>query len=676
MSRRPFFFLAALVVALGYGSSAQAERLYGNYRGPEDAKSADTSQDQSAETSSEPEQTGPSAGDSGDSGGGLGSGGSDSGGGGDSGGGDSGGGDSGGGDSGGSDSGGSDLGGGSSGSDGSSAGAQDDGGGGLSSGGGGGGGRPGKGGGASASEKFELVSWYFEHNREEFLYRVASERNRRIQIPLGTATAILGRMPRDERVRTPVTPEDRERIFDILKSATIDKESVVRDAAVIALGKLGTPQAVEVLLERLRLESNRAVKQDTLLALGLTRSPDALQPLIDHLKERNLASFALLGLGLTGDTEKAAPAVLEYLESGAKRGKASDETLACAAMALGALEYGGAVDALAAELKSRSSSKVAQVYACTALGRIGGDVAQKALLKAMAGKDLEVRRAAALALGNFPDASVLKTLSGKDGIKGNSDPLLAGFSAIAAGSILEQLPESEWKKVPDAIREIAIAPNKSKIKAQYANIALAMFGGFDNEMRRFYTEELSGTGLDPDTMSALAMASGVAGLAAATPMLEEIAGSVSRDPKLGSYSALALGMMGEGGSERAKLLRGIYDRVDRDDVRRGATLALGLVGDRNDIGFLVSVIKRDEDKWLGRFTRGAAVVAIGLIGAGKTIQQVKGLLSNPNANTRAFGVSALGYLADKDPAPRLPRLFGRNNFRVEFEAVKAVMGQL
>ncbi len=673
MSRRSLFFLAALVVALGYGTPAHAERLYGNYRGPEDAKSADTSQDQAADTSTEPDQTGPSAGSSGDGSGGLGSGGS---GGGDSGGGDSGGGDSGGGDSGGGDSGGSDLSGSGGSSDGASAGGNDDGSGGISTSGGGAGTGRGKGSAASATEKFELVAWYFEHNREEFLYRVAAERNRRIQLPVGTVSAILGRMPRDVRVRTPVTPEDRERIFDILKSATIDKQSVVRDAAVMALGKLGTPQAVEVLLERLRVEPNRAVKQDTLLALGLTRSPDAIDPLIRYIKKRRVTSFALLGLGLTGDAEKAAPAVLEFFKSGVKRGKAKPEDLACAAMALGALEYSEAAGPLTSALKSKGTPQMVQVYACTALGSIGGESAQKALLKALDSKHLQVRRAAAVALGNFPNASVLKVLMGKDGIKNNADTLMAGLAAIGAARILDALPESEWKKAPDLIREVAMSSNKSKIKAQYANIALAIFGGFDKEMRRYYTDELSGTSLDPDTMSALAMAAGVADLGAATPMLEEIAGSVGRDPKLGSYAAIALGMIGGGGTERAKLLRKVFDRIERPDVQRGAVMALGLVGDRNDIPFLINVMKRTEDKWLGRFTRGAAAIAVGLIGDGKSVQELQKLLRNPDANTRAFGVSALGYLADKDPSPRLPTLFAHNNFRVEFEAIKAIMGQL
>ena len=69
---------------------------------------------------------------------------------------------------------------------------------------------------------------------------------------------------------------------------------------------------------------------------------------------------------------------------------------------------------------------------------------------------------------------------------------------------------------------------------------------------------------------------------------------------------MALGMVGGSSNERARKLRKIYSEVDRDDVRRGAVLSLGLVGDRNDVKFLINVIKDSEDRWLARYTRGAA----------------------------------------------------------------------
>ena len=240
--------------------------------------------------------------------------------------------------------------------------------------------------------------------------------------------------------------------------------------------------------------------------------------------------------------------------------------------------------------------------------------------------------------------------------------------------MLREFPASEWKKIPDEIRDAAKSHNKSKLKAQYANIALAILGGIDGDVRRYYAEELAGAAADPDTLSAMAMAAGVAAESSVEPMLEEIAQSVSRDPKLASYAAMSLGLMG-GGPERARLLRQIY-KVDRHDVRRGAVAALGLVGDRRDVPFLIDVITDTKDKWLGRFTRGAAVTALGMIGDSQSIPRLQQLLSDPDADTRAFAVSALGNLGDKDARPRLPQLFARNNFRVEFESIKAVMGQL
>ncbi len=660
MLNRNLLVLSFLVVALGYAAPANAERLSGSYRGPEDAKAADTSQDESEEeTSNEVDSSGPEAGESGDDGGGLGSG-------------------SEGGSEGGSESSGEGLGGGGGGSEGESAGgASDSGDGGLSSSGGGssGGGRPGGGGGASATEKFELVSWFFEHNREEFVYRVAAERNRRVKLPPYSSVGILSVLPEIERERSPVTPEDRERIFDILKSATIDKHSVVRDAAVIALGKLGTPKAVEVLLERRKLESSGDVQEDTLLALGMSRNKDATAALLETLGKKRNVQYALLGLGLSGDAELAGPAALEYFDSNIRRAK-NDHALACAAIALGGLRYGDGVGSLTKALKSKKTPNIVKVYVVQALGRIGGDDAQKALIKALDGKDQQVRRASALALGEFIDSDVLKVLADKRGLKNNADPLMAGFAAVSMGSILDELAETEWKRYPEAIREVALATRKSKIKSQYANVALALFGGIDNETRRFYKEELGDTSMDPETMSALAMSVGLAGESSVESELVELASSMSRDPKLGSYAALAIGMIPGQAEDQAKALREIYRKVDRDDVRRGAIAAMGLVGDRKDVKFLIGILKAKEDSWLGGYTRGAAAMSLGLIRDGESVAKIQALLRSPDKRTRAFAVAALGFLADKDPSPVLSSLVGRNNFRAEFPAVKVVLSHL
>src|SRR5207247_1942609 len=130
-----------------------------------------------------------------------------------------------------------------------------------------------------------------------------------------SSAMVFGVLPRDTRQRSEITAEDKDKIFDILKKELqFSNESVVRDAAIVALGKLGSPQAVELLKTRLKpdVERDYQVRQDTLVAIGLTRSPDAAPLLIDALHsdkspKKDWASFAMLGLGLTQDAERAAP---------------------------------------------------------------------------------------------------------------------------------------------------------------------------------------------------------------------------------------------------------------------------------------------------------------------------------------------------------------------------------
>ena len=128
-------------------------------------------------------------------------------------------------------------------------------------------------------------------------------------------------------------------------------------------------------------------------------------------------------------------------------------------------------------------------------------------------------------------------------------------------------------------------------------------------------------------------------------------------------------------SEQVKALRRIA-KSDREDVRRGAVLALGLVGDRRDVDFLVGVMKSKEESWLGRYTRGAAAMAIGLIGDGESVGKVQNLLGSSDKTTRALAVATLGWLADKDDVPALRSMVARNNFRTEFDTLQVVLGHL
>lgn len=678
MMRRNFYFLALVATSLTLGAGdAFADRLGAAYRGPEDNKATDTGTDTATDAGEAegPDTTGPEAGGGDDGGGGLSEGGGETGG-------SEGGsepppeGGEGGGSS--SEGGGSSLGGGGESGGGASAGgAQPSGGGGDLGGGGAAGGRGRSG--SNAQQAFQRVMWYFEHNREQYVYDVAARQASRVVAPRYSSIDVLGVSPRDVRVRAQISATDRDVIFDLLqKNAKRGNVAIVRDAAVLALGKMGSDAAVDVLIERFTAEPSIEVKQDILLALGQSRSDRALETLSKALGDRHLQSFALMGLGLTGDSEKAGAVVLQFFKKNSRSTKGKVDALCSAAVAMGALRYEPAVADLAAVAKSKKTPTVLQVYCTHALGSIGDDKAMKSLQDLFKKSDLEVSRAAALALGASDDPKVLSVLEGKGGL-GKADPLVSGFAAISMAEIMSRVPETEHRKYPEALREVAVKPEKDSVKAQYAHLALAMFGGgFDNDLRKYYQEQFAESKLSEDVRSALIMSAGVAGIDSHLPTLLEMAGNRGQDPKARSYAAMSAGMLGAASdsSRTAEALKKIYAETDDPDVRRGAIFGMGLVGDRDDVPFLIDALKAKEDNWLSEYTRGAAVVAIGMIRDSDSIGKLQGLLGHPDERTRAYALAALGYLADKDQVPTMPKLFKRNNFRQEFDTLRVVMGNL
>ena len=698
MTRRTLYVLSVIAVLLA-ARGAYAERLGGSYRGPEDLtkeKDSGSGADTSGGSSSSGGDTG-----KGDSGGGGGGGTGSEGG---SAGGGSGGGS--GGSEGGGSGGGSEGGGGSSAPSGPDAGGGGDSSTGKSGGGGTSGGSSGapssgsssstggRGKAASTTDQFYVASWFFEQNREQLIARYNATQNRRVRVPRNSSAAVFGVLPLDTRQRADVSTEDRNKVFDVLKTnVKFAKEAVVRDAAAIALGKLGTPAAVELLKAQLAIEADLAVKQDILVALGMSRSKDAVPLLVDTLKNDKggkLASFALLGLGLSQDADRptATAAVLDYFNANLRKSGFEDQ-LSCAAVALGALRSPEAVKPLVTGLASaKGVPDVVRCYCAQALGKFGSlegkdnedavHAAEKALESALEKSGQEVERAAAAALGNFKDASVAKLLANKQGI-GKPDPLTAGLAAVSLGRVLSEIDEDEWKGAPDELRTVAQSPEKGAVKSQYAHLALSYFGGYDKDVRKYYMTAFTESKLDKDVLSAMAMSAGLGGFSTAQNALRDIAKDAGRNVNTRGYAAMAMGMVGQAqAKDTAKALRDLLDSVgDAPEVRRGIVLGLGFVGDANDVPKLVNLIETTkEDLAMARYVRGAAVIALGMIRDGNSIGKVQELTGRADPRTRAYALAALGCLADKDDVPAMSQLFDAANFRAKCASIDALMHQL
>jgi HEAT repeat protein len=350
-------------------------------------------------------------------------------------------------------------------------------------------------------------------------------------------------------------------------------------------------------------------------------------------------------------------------------------------IALGALRHADAVGPLSKAMLLKSMPEVVRCYCAQALSRIRGDAALKALEEVLGnkGSDQEIARAAAIALGEFGDPAAAKVL--RNTSIDRPDPLTAGLAAISLGRVLGQIDEEEWKTAPDELRALAVKPEKDAIKSQYANIALSFFtGGFDAAVRKWYSSDKIGK-LDKDTLSAIAMASGLGSVTSSQPELLKLAQDQGANVYARCYAAMALGMLGQASStatETAAQLVEVYRSSQDPNVQRGAILGLGFVGDRRNVQFLVTVLEAKEDAPLVRYTRGAAVVALAMIRDGESIARIQGLIGASDPKTRALALAALGCLADKDERPALATLFENTNFRKDSQVptLEAVMHQL
>ena len=132
------------------------------------------------------------------------------------------------------------------------------------------------------------------------------------------------------------------------------------------------------------------VRREAVYSIGETRQPSAVQPLVELLtteKEASVRAAAVGALGQIGD-ESAVPAlthVLSGLSANKKSKKREDDfTMRSAAQALGEIRSRAGVEPLIAALTNETNSLEVRRAAAEALGSIGDSSATSALEAAQA----------------------------------------------------------------------------------------------------------------------------------------------------------------------------------------------------------------------------------------------------------------------------------------------------
>jgi HEAT repeat protein len=532
--------------------------------------------------------------------------------------------------------------------------------------------------------------------KEEYLAEAVRRRPEVRLSPPHSSTWALSLLPVPSSPRRPVSETDRDAAFRLVLGRLRDPDSHVRDAAVLALGKSARADAVPFLRMASDRDPDPAVREDALLALGLSGDrTEALPALLGSLappragaREKRVA-FAALGLGLHGDGSAAEP--LRGVLEGAWGDPARAEDAACAATALGMLRDARVLPLLARILASRTAGDPLRCFALHAAGMFGADpsadVRREAsgIVRAALEEKPEIRQAALLALGAFPDPAVVPLLVER-GIL-DPDPSCRNFAAHSLGRIAGRAgPGSPgFATAQRELARYADSDRRDRWLFQAGNLALASMAcaGRERDLVRL-AEEMRG--LNVHSASSVVISLGILGGESGTAAreLREAYGNRGAGGDVQAYAGLALAMADSPGAAEAFAKVLAAEAPPDASVARTTALALGLVGGAKEADLLVGLLRgRAAGKPAADriFLLGAAVQGLGIIGDGDTVGKLEPLLGAAEPwTTRAFATAALGYLMERDPArrvsPRISGIFRHHNYRASLPLVRAVESTL
>ncbi|MEQ8762417.1 MAG: HEAT repeat domain-containing protein [Planctomycetota bacterium] len=460
-----------------------------------------------------------------------------------------------------------------------------------------------------------------------------------------------------QRPFDPVTDALRAEVGKILVGYLEDKSTSVRAAAARALGRIGSADYVEP-LSRVLNDSSQDVRISAMLSLGMLENGAGFDRIREVVRSRqvgqDLVAFGHLALGLLG-TEQSYKVLESHAaqlldDSGSSR-IASDQNVAVLAptmIGMGLTRNKAAVPFLQKVfLGDTSLDADIRSAVAGALGKIDDPAVVGILARGLEDRDIEVRRAAALALGEIlgPDdveaQRRLKILSRSD-----ADPQVKSFALIALGK----------SRGGDSVRSFLESSLKERGQANvraYAALALGLFGDPASSKLLLATLQKE---KDSSLRGALSIALGLLGDSAAIPTLLEL--SKDGDPAVRGNALLAIGLIGD-----ASVLPKIQPMLTPDlqsEILNHLTLALGLLGDRASLDKLLILMQKSASE-----TAKAAVgFAVGRLGDAPLVKPLVSLAApGNNDTTRAAAINSLGNLLEARDIPLVSDLSAGINYR-------------
>jgi len=454
--------------------------------------------------------------------------------------------------------------------------------------------------------------------------------------------------------------KERQALLPLLNRFLEDPDPIVRCSAAIAVGRVGGRSAVQNLISRFS-DSNQWVRNRAILALGATGSREA-----EHLLLRIAANGKP-----TDDGQKisplARPMALLALAVGHKHGfgREADSLVSSfsrgldgdgkVAVGLGLALYQtlapfsalrGFVLEAAADQGTEGSLRCRSVEAL----RHETDRESLAFLtRAINGPNLEIRRSAALALGEFRHPLALPAL--QTAFELEKDALTRGFALISIGR------QGGGEAVDFLLRAIKEGGNAMHPWSALA-LGIAAREGGSPEAKKAIREAFAKEG-NQDFFGAYLLASGIARDAEAVSEIRRVL-VASKNPDLRGHAALALAMTGDS-EVRAILLQKLQDEKS---IRAKVSIAqaLGILGDSRDVGAMLSLLRdlRDPSE------RVLIAVALGFHGSPEAVKGLLDVIQDPKlyGSARSAAIDSLAILLGEGPSLSMSEVFRQANYSV------------
>ncbi len=550
---------------------------------------------------------------------------------------------------------------------------------------------PGLGGRRRPSEGYEQWQFWWESNKDRYL-----DLRRRLgenTIQTGSAGFLTG-MGRKEAAalsRRPSAEEVNQTILPLLRSVLSENDADIVDSAVLAIGRTVRPDSAALALEDIKQvlgSQDTTPQQSAILALGVLGSRDAVPWLVEIMNDtpagRKLLrlpgatkslqrSFAAIALGFIGSPETV-KSLQECIDN--NNNNSEIDLRACAILALGLFQEGkdDIVQYLVGLLKDRDMDHTTRAQIPIALGRLGepAALAVPQLLKEVKSKttDIRVQESCVIALGllgNPEDREILKALY--DLIEEGRNEQARHFAFIALAQIGGRAAED-----PDAHQELLdqlnrflmqeLASPKIQTHKPWAALALALLGRGYSETSHARAQiaakvlEAFEASNNAHHQSAFAIS---LGLLNATSRGEAIYQRLldTNDTSLKGYLAVSLGMMRY--TRSLETLRNLVLDNRDEKMRLQVATALGLMADVEAVGLLIDGL---------RTAKALAVVssmakALGLIGDKNAIASLEEIIGDKKATgcARGFACVAVGLIGEKSDLPWNEPLSANANYR-------------